>query len=59
MRPSEGGDPHKAMLMQGTSEFRPVHYACWDIPKRLADMDVDAIDHQIISATPILFQWHR
>jgi aminocarboxymuconate-semialdehyde decarboxylase len=47
------------MLMQGTSEFRPVHYACWDIPKRLADMDVDAIDHQIISATPILFQWHR
>ena len=59
MRPNEGGDPSRAMLMQGSSEFRPVHYACWDIPKRLADMAKDNIDHQLISATPILFQWHR
>ena len=59
MRKNLNGDPQRAMLMQGTAEFRPVHYACWDIPKRLADMDVDHIDHQLISATPILFQWHR
>lgn len=59
MRPNEGGDPSKAMLMLGEEEFRPVHHACWDIPKRLDDMDRDAIDHQILSSTPILFQWHR
>jgi aminocarboxymuconate-semialdehyde decarboxylase len=59
MRPNQGGDAQKAMLMQGATEFRPVHYACWDIPRRLADMDEDSIDHQMISAAPILFQWHR
>lgn len=59
MRPHAGGDPTRAMLMQGGAEFRPVQNACWDVPKRLADMEADAIDHQLISATPILFQWHR
>jgi aminocarboxymuconate-semialdehyde decarboxylase len=41
MRPNEGGNPQRAMLMQGIAEFRPVHYACWDVPKRLADMAAD------------------
>lgn len=49
----------RAMLMQGSSDFRPVISACWDMAERLDDMDRDGIDHQIISATPILFQWHR
>ena len=34
MRPNEGGDPGRAMLMLGEEEFRPVHHACWDIAKR-------------------------
>ena len=59
MRPQLEGDPKRAMLMQGSTEFRPVHYACWDMAKRLEDMDRDGVDHQILSATPILFQWHR
>mmetsp|Transcript_30962 Transcript_30962/g.89952 ORF Transcript_30962/g.89952 Transcript_30962/m.89952 type:complete len:168 (+) Transcript_30962:27-530(+) len=59
MRPNLHGDPTRAMLMQGEEEFRPVLSACWDVAKRVEDMDRDGVDHQIISATPILFQWHR
>lgn len=57
MRPAR--DPTTAMLMHGSAEFRPVTSACWDMPRRLAEMDEDGIDHQLLSATPILFQWHR
>ena len=71
MRPIEGRAPgygaipgreeasSRAMLMQGSQDFRPVISPCWDIAERLDDMARDGIDHQIISATPILFQWHR
>jgi aminocarboxymuconate-semialdehyde decarboxylase len=71
MRPIDGRAPgygaipgreeasSRAMLMQGQQDFRPVISPCWDIAERLDDMDRDDIDHQIISATPILFQWHR
>ena len=48
-----------AMLMSGDADFRPVTRACWDTAARLEDMDRADIDMQIISATPILFQWHR
>ena len=37
MRPNEGGDPSRAMLMLGKEEFRPVHHACWDIAKRYGE----------------------
>lgn len=30
-----------------------------DVPSRLADMDANGIEHQLISATPILFVWDR
>jgi aminocarboxymuconate-semialdehyde decarboxylase len=49
----------KAMLMVGNEEFRPVESRCWDVEWRLKDMDHDLIDHQIISNTPVLFQYHR
>ena len=48
-----------AMLMSGDQDFRPVTKACWDVDARLADLDAASIDIQLISATPILFQWDR
>ena len=45
--------------MQGDEEFRPVNHRCWDIEQRVTDMNTDNIDLQIISNTPILFQYHR
>lgn len=48
-----------AMLMSGGSDFRPVTRACWDPAARLEDLDKAGIDVQLISATPILFQWSR
>ncbi|MBV8496943.1 MAG: amidohydrolase [Gammaproteobacteria bacterium] len=52
-----GGDT--AMLMVGNQEFRPVSSACWDPAVRLADMDRDGVDVQIMCATPLLFSYHR
>jgi len=49
----------KAMLMQGSREFRPIYAACWDASVRLEEMDRDGVEHQIISATPILFAYER
>ena len=51
--------PGKAMLMLGEREFRPVTAACWDAAVRLEAMDRDAVDVQIMSATPILFFYQR
>ena len=47
------------MLMSGGTDFRPVTRACWDTAARLEDLDAAGIDMQLISATPILFQWER
>ena len=48
-----------AMLMSGGTDFRPVTNACWDVHARLDDLDRFGVHSQIISATPILFQWDR
>jgi aminocarboxymuconate-semialdehyde decarboxylase len=48
-----------ATVMMGTKEFRPITSACWDRDVRLADMDADGIDGQIVSATPVLFAYKR
>ena len=48
-----------AMLMSGGEDFRPVTNACWDVRARLDDLDRFGVHSQIISATPILFQWDR
>lgn len=48
-----------AMLMVGDSEFRPVTAACWDVAERIRDLDSMGIGRQVISQTPLLFQWHR
>lgn len=49
----------RAMLMVGEKEFRPVYSACWDIERRLQEMDRDHIDQQIMCATPLLFGYQR
>ena len=47
------------MLMVGDQEFRPVNSACWDIERRLQEMDRDHIDQQIMCATPLLFGYQQ
>ncbi|HEY0834699.1 MAG TPA: amidohydrolase family protein [Azospirillum sp.] len=49
----------KAIVMVGDREFRPVTADCWDPDVRLAAMDRDGIDVQVISATPVLFAYGR
>ena len=39
--------------MLGSREFRPITSACWDASVRLADMDRDGVDVQVVSATPV------
>jgi aminocarboxymuconate-semialdehyde decarboxylase len=48
-----------AMVMMGSKEFRPITSACWDGAVRIADMDQDGVDIQVISATPVLFAYQR
>ncbi len=52
-------EPGKAMLTVGERDFRPVHAALWDAGERLAAMDRDGIDVQVLCATPFLFGYQR
>ena len=52
-------DEERAIVMVGSREFRPITAACWDAERRLADMDRDGVDVQVICATPVLFGYHR
>lgn len=56
MKHAGGG---KAMVMLGEREFRPVTAACWDAPTRLAEMDRDGIELQVMCSTPVLFAYAR
>ena len=56
MKPLGGG---QAMVMVGSREFRPITSACWDAEVRLAEMDRDGVDIQILCATPVLFAYQR
>jgi aminocarboxymuconate-semialdehyde decarboxylase len=44
-----------SMIMLGQREFRPIGPQCWDVEARLADMDADGVDVQILSPTPVFF----
>ncbi|MFJ5986891.1 amidohydrolase family protein [Lentzea sp. NPDC092896] len=46
-----------AMIMMGTREFRRVQSNCWDAELRLADMDADGVDTQVVSPTPAFFSY--
>ncbi|MCO4799685.1 MAG: amidohydrolase [Colwelliaceae bacterium] len=57
--PNNGESFDKAMLMKGAQEFRPIYSACWDAQVRLAQLDEQGVEQQIISATPILFAYEK
>jgi aminocarboxymuconate-semialdehyde decarboxylase len=48
-----------AMIMIGETEFRPIGPQTWDPATRLADMDADGIDLQVVSPTPVFFAYDR
>jgi aminocarboxymuconate-semialdehyde decarboxylase len=45
--------------MLGEREFRRVTDACWNADRRLADMDEDGVDIQVVSPTPVFFSYGR
>ncbi|MGI8312801.1 amidohydrolase family protein [Saccharopolyspora hattusasensis] len=48
-----------AVVMMGTREFRRVQANCWDAETRLADMDSDGVQLQVVSPTPAFFNYGR
>lgn len=56
LRPSS---EREAMLMVGQREFRAVTDTAWNAQVRLADMDADGVDVQVVSPTPVFFGYHR
>ncbi len=51
--------PGTATIMMGAQEFRPIRSACWDPDVRLAEMDRDGVDVQVLCATPVLIAYDR
>jgi aminocarboxymuconate-semialdehyde decarboxylase len=49
----------KAEIMVGDRFFRHIYSACWDPAVRLAEMDRDGVEMQVMSATPVLFAYER
>ena len=49
----------EGMVMLGNREFRRIKQACWDPAVRLEELDRQGVDLQVISATPVLFSYHR
>lgn len=49
----------EAMIMLGESEFRRIGPDCWDASVRLADMDADGVDLQVVSPTPVFFAYDK
>jgi aminocarboxymuconate-semialdehyde decarboxylase len=48
-----------ATIMLGERVFRRVTDACWNADRRLADMDEDGVDIQVVSPTPVFFSYGR
>ncbi|MBS0508135.1 MAG: amidohydrolase family protein [Proteobacteria bacterium] len=48
-------DASKGMIMRGDQEFRPVTPPLWDADARIADLDRQGVDLQIVCATPVMF----
>jgi aminocarboxymuconate-semialdehyde decarboxylase len=49
----------ESVIMLGSREFRRVDSNCWDVDARLADMDADGVDVQVLSPTPVFFGYDR
>lgn len=48
-----------ATIMLGDREFRRITDACWNADTRLADMDADGVDMQVVLPTPVFFGYDR
>ncbi|TXG92568.1 amidohydrolase [Rhodococcus rhodnii] len=48
-----------AVIMMGTNEFRRISSDAWSAEVRLADMDADGVDVQVVSPTPAFFNYGR
>ncbi|MBA0124272.1 amidohydrolase [Haloechinothrix sp. YIM 98757] len=48
-----------AVIMVGSREFRRVRADCWDAGTRVAAMDADGVDIQVVSPTPVFFSYSR
>src|SRR5215475_1541873 len=46
-----------ATIMLHDREFRRIGAQCWDVATRLADMDADGVDVQVVSPTPVFFSY--
>ncbi len=66
--PNESGDEHlwlrveserEATIMLGSGEFRRIPAVSWDAELRLADMDADGVEQQVVSPTPVFFHYGR
>ncbi len=44
-----------SVIMMGSREFRHVGRNTWNVEARLADMDADGVDVQVLSPTPVFF----
>lgn len=49
----------EAMLMLGSTEFRPLLANAWQADARLAQMDKNGVDVQVLSPTPVFFSYER
>ena len=49
----------EAVIMVGTREFRRITDSSWNADVRLADMEADGIDIQVVSPTPVFFSYER
>lgn len=49
----------EAMMMTGDTEFRRIQSDAWDPEVRLADMDADGVHTQVVSPTPVFFNYAR
>jgi len=47
----------EATIMVGSQEFRRIAANSWDAAERLADMDADGVDIQVVSPTPVFFAY--
>ena len=48
-----------ATIMLRDREFRRIGVQCWDVETRLADMDTDGVDVQVVSPTPVFFSYEH
>ncbi len=49
----------EATIMLGDRDFRRITDACWNADTRLADMDADGVDVQVVLPTPVFFGYDR